>query len=420
MTDLATAPQTGASEAATPAPTTAAPETTSVPASEAKSAPSAREAIERAMDMVNSRPANETEKAVAVLREGQGADDKLAAERTTNADKAETASEASERARKGWETRRANAEKPEVEAKPAVAEAPKPAEPAKPAEPVKAPEPSRYQAPARLAPEAKAVWDAAPESLRAEVVRMHDELTAGITKHKAEAERFAPLADFEKRSQEVYNQPLAATLKNYVELDELLSTDPLAGLERIVSSMTYKDDAGKTHNWTLKQLAQYVTEQDAETFDNKNLDLERKLDAALKKIDSLEQGLTQNRESETQKRQASITSQIEAFAKEAPRYAELETHILKLLKSDLIDRSGDPARDLKAAYELAERLNPAPSLSPPAPEIPAPDLAAQTRRGQASVSGAPGPGSNPVGKKPVPTSNRDAVKQAFASLGIAQ
>ena len=420
MADLATAPQTGASEASTPAQADTGPAPSSSPSNEGAKSPalSTREAISKAMEAVNARPANETERATAVLREGAGADERLDAERAANAEKGETASEASERAKRGWETRRANAEKP-AETKPEPVKAEAPAQPAQPVAPK--PEPSKYQPPSRLAPEAKAAWDAAPEPLRAEVVRMHDELTAGLTKYKTEAERFAPLADYEKRSQEVYKQPLADTLKNYVEMDELLASDPLAGLERIVSSMQpWTDEQGKQHPWTLKTLAQYVVEQEGvDNFDNNvNRDLERKLDAAMKKIENLEKGFTQTRETETQQRQKSITAQIEKFASEAPRYAELETHIVKLLKSDLIDRTGDPALDLKAAYELAERLNPAPSLKPPAPDLPAPDPAAQTRRGSASVSGAPS-GSNP-GRQPVPETNRDAIKKAFATMGIAR
>jgi len=421
MTELANGAQTAASEPVQSAP--AAPEAAPAPAESkateqaAEKPMSSRDAIRKAMDTVNSRPANETEKAVAVLREGKGADERLASERTENAQKQETASEASERAKAGWETRRANMEKAAAEAKAAEAQ-PKPAEAQPVQQPVKAAEPSKYEPPARLTPEAKAAWKEAPETLRAEVVRMHDELTAGLTKHKESAEKYAPLADYERRSQEVYGQPLTETLKNYVELDEMLATDPLAALERIVSGMKWTDDYGAEHNWTLKQMAEYISSQDQETFTSENADLKRQLASMQREMAELRNGLTQRQQMEVQQRTQSVEQQVQKFATENPRFDELYEHMEVLLSSPKFQKSGDVVADLKKAYDMAERLNPAPTLSPPAPDIPAPDPTAQTRKGQASLAGAPGAGSNPA-RKPVPSSNRDAIRQALSAVGLA-
>lgn len=424
MSDLANAPQTGASEPVQSTPATS--EAVSAPAeskateqaSEKAEKPlSSREAIRKAMETVNTRPANETEKAVAVLREGKGADERLASERTENAQKQETASEASERAKAGWETRRANAEKAAAEAKVAEA-APKPAEAPPVQPPAKPVEASKYEPPARLTAEAKAVWKDAPETLRAEVVRMHDEMTAGLTKHKESAEKYAPLADYERRSQEVYGQPLTETLKNYVELDEMLTTDPLAALERIVSGIKWTDDNGAEHNWTLKQMAEYIASQDQDTFVNENSELKRELASVRREMAELRNGLTQRQQMEVQQRTQTVEQQVQKFAADKPRFDELYEHMEVLLSSPKFQKSGDIIADLTKAYDMAERLNPAPTLSPPAPEIPAPDPTAQTRKGQASLAGAPGAGSNPA-RKPVPTSNRDAIKQALSAVGLA-
>ena len=50
--------------------------------------------------------------------------------------------------------------------------------------------------PARFSTDAKAAWDEAPEVVRAEVLRMEREFTAGFAKHRAAAERDALLAEF--------------------------------------------------------------------------------------------------------------------------------------------------------------------------------------------------------------------------------
>lgn len=417
--DLSAAPQTGATEVATPVADTSA---SSAPAStggaeKPKTAPSTREALKEAMRTVETRAPNETDKAAAVLKGGAGADDQAVTDHAKAAEEAakagETDAERSERAKKGWETRRANeaaAEVKPVEAKPAVAEPPKPAE--------SKPEPSKHQPPSRLSAEAKAAWEAAPEPLRAEVVRMHDEMTAGLTKHKEGAERYAELSEYEQMSQEFYKQPLKDTLRNYAELDKMLHTDPLAALERIAGSMTYKDENGKDQKWTLKQLAHYVVEQDKETFDNPQSELHRQIEDLKKQVSSLTQGMTDRQKQEAEQRTTSIQDQVANFAKEHTRFDELFSDMETFLASPKF-RTADYMADLKRAYEKAERLNPAPQLSPPAPEIPAPAPAAQTRAGTASVSGAPGAGSNPAGKRPVPPTSRDALKQAFAAKGLA-
>lgn len=435
MSDLATAPSAaeGASAPVAEAPAASSPAEGASSKSAETKAPSAREAMRMAMEKVNAA-SSETNQAAAVLKEGAGADEKLKTDAekalTSAADAERAATDASERAKKGWETRRANQDKTEAEtrqaetiqktaqeAAKAAAEAvqPKPTEQPKPAE-------TKYpDAPKWMTKAVAAEWAKLPESVREEVVKRSEAFDKGIEQYKTGADRWNELGDFEKLSQEHYKRPLKETLSNYVELDKLLSTDLLAGLERIVGSRGWKDDQGKYHPFTLKQIAEHVMAQEGvETFNNESMELNRKLDAALRKIDELEKGQTRKQESEAESRRSSIQKQIDTFAKEAPRWAELEGDIAKVLKSDLIDRTGDPVADLKAAYEFADkRLKPAPSLSPPAPELPAPDPEAQTRKGTASVSGAPGSGSNPAVKKPSPQTARDAIKMAMAKVGVA-
>ena len=80
------------------------------------------------------------------------------------------------------------------------------------------------------------------------------------------------------------------------------------------------------------------------------------------------------------------------------------------------------AEDLKGAYDMADRLNPAPVATgaQPAtgsnPATPKPG-AAQPRNGNLSITGGPGSGSNPA-KRKAPSTARESVENAFASLGL--
>src|SRR6185312_10569451 len=106
-----------------------------------------------------------------------------------------------------------------------------------------------------------------------------------------------------------------------------------------------------------------------------------------------------------QQQEATVMSQIEAFTKDHPRFDELSDDIAFFLQHKR-------ANDLQEAYELAERLKPAPvkaSLSPVIPEQPE----AHTLRGQKSVAGSPSAGSSPAKGKPSP-SIKEALQRALA------
>lgn len=443
MADDLSAPQTSAAEPV--ASTDAAPSTgaDSKPAAEPKA--SLRETLAEAMKTVKSRAPNETDKAASVLKDGAGADDASEAEHSRAVEKAQAAldaaKEASERGKKSWETRRANAEKAKEAAAAeeaasktadkqaetigkAVAEAVKPAEAT--AETAKAtPSETKFkEPPQRFTPQAKAEWDKVPETVRAEIDRSLRETQQGIEKYKADAEKWTPLAEYDRLSQEAYKQPLADTLKNYVELDRGLANPEtqLATLERLVSGMQYVAEDGKTYNWDMRQLAEHIlaqTEQGVSTFQDPVADIRRELADVRKQLAEAQQSQTQRQQAEVQQRTQTVEQQIQKFATENTRFDELFPDIEVLLASPKFPRTGDPVADLKLAYEKAERLNPAPSLSPPAPALPAQDTAAQTRKGQASVTGAPAAGSNPAGRRPVPTSSREALKAAFAAKGLS-
>jgi len=416
--DLSSAPTSG-SEPASPS-----VDSTPAPAPEAKADKplSNRDAIRQAMAQVETRQPNETEKAAAVLKEGAGADDQLVEDRRTAAQKAvaetEATNAAAERARKGWETRRANQEKAEAETAQAqqidkaVAEKVKEATAtteAKPAE-AKPIDTKHPDAPKWMTKQAAGEWAKLPEVMREEIVKRSEAFDKGITQYKQSADRWNELQDYEKLSQEAYGRPLKETLEAYIEIDKGLTSDPLGTIEeKILKPMGY----------TLRQVAEHVMGQEPSDSGSEIAELRMTVADLNRQLSAVTSDITNRQRQEAQQRQTSVLSQVEAFAKENARFDELFPDMETFLSSPKFEPQLEGIARLKAAYERAERLNPAPSFSPPAPDIPAPNSAAQTRAGTASVSGAPGSGSNPAAKKLVPSTNRDAIRQALGRVGLA-
>lgn len=434
--DLSSAP-TGGSEPVIASGTgdsaPAAPATPAAPSTEAKSDKplSNRDAIRQALAAVETRQPNETEKAVAVLKEGAGADDKLATDRRSAAERAiaetEASNAAAERARKGWETRRANQEKAEADTAQAaqidkavsekVAEKVAQTQPeAKPAD-TPATETKHPEAPKWMTKQAAGEWAKLPEVMREEIVKRSEAFDQGITKYKQSADRWTELESYEKLSQEAYGRPLKETLEVYIEIDKGLTSDPLGTIEKKIL---------KPMGFTLRQVAEHVMGQepaDADATANELrqeiAELKRTLSTVTSDLTARQKAEAAQREQEAQQRQSNVLSQVEQFAKDNARFDELFPDMEMFLSSPKFEPQLEGIARLKAAYERAERLKPAPSFSPPAPDIPAPNSAAQTRAGTASVSGAPGSGSNPTVKKPVPANNREAIRAAMSRVGLA-
>ena len=436
--DLSAAPSMGASE---PAPAPAQADTTSAPASEApKSADkplSGREAASRALSEVMARAPGETDRAAAVLKEGAGADQKLDAthkDAVTKATDTERAvNEAAERAKKGWETRRANAEQAKAEERTAgqVAEAVKAALPEQ--QPAPAPEvkpvnveTKHPDAPKWMTKQSASEWQKLPEVVREEIVKRSEAFDQGITKYKESADRWSELTEYEQLSRDYYGQPLKDTLNRYVDLDRGLGNPDtqLATLEKLVSQMKYTAEDGNQYNWDMPTLAQYVLEQSqqgVESFQNPQADLQRELADVKKQLAEFKNGFsereTQRQQQERERSTNMLQDQIAEFANKNDRFNELYEQIEVELHNPRFEAGKDPIQRLSKAYEKVAKLNPPPSLSPPAPDLPAQDAAVQSRRGTASITGAPS-GSTPAGKRPVASSPREAARMALSKMGM--
>lgn len=254
--------------------------------------------------------------------------------------------------------------------------------------------------PARLSADAKAAWSAVPDAVKAEVHRAVTEMTAGIEKHRAAAQEWEGLSEFDTLAKQ-HNTSVKAALQNYTRLDTEMAKDPVRGLDLIAQQF----------GLSLRQVAQHVLNQPADQQQTHN---DATVNALRQEINILKQQLGGVTSTIQEQRITATQREVEAFAADKPRFEELSPTIAELLKSGM-------AKTLPDAYGMAERLNPAPAapetLAPAAPAAPKPDLTAQTRKGSLSLNGAPSSGSNPANRKP-PSSAREALDRAFATHGL--
>ncbi len=265
---------------------------------------------------------------------------------------------------------------------------------------------SFVDAPKRFSADAKEAWKDAPEPVRAEITRAIGELENGINQYR---EAFEPFREFAKNVQDQGQEP-GQVLSFYTNMESLISQNPIQGLDTIIGNM---QNAGLLKVGTLNELVSVMSGQEP---DQRQVMQDQTIRDLRNEIQSLKQELGGVSTSIKSQSEAATMKEIEAFASqpEHGRFEELSNDIALFL-------TNGRATSLQEAYSMAERLNPAPQAPAPAP--PAVETAAQPaapahpRKGNLSVTGAPSSGSNPADRKP-PSSARDALKSAFAQVGL--
>lgn len=306
--------------------------------------------------------------------------------------KAEPVKEAQARGEGGKFAAKEPAKQPD--ATPAVAK-----DAAKPAEPAKASF-TASDAPTRFSEDAKKEWATAPESVRRETERAIKELTDGFQKYKQSAERDGTLNEFHEMAK-ASGKELHGVVREYVNMENALRKDPVGGLDLICQRL----------GLSLRDVAAHVMGQKPEQVTSQQDATIRELKQELAAIKQQVGGVTQT--IEQQREQASLT-EINKFAADNPRFEELADDIAFFLKSGR-------AKDLPEAYQMAERLNPAPAgqakETAPAASSAAPEPPVHPDKGQKSINGAPSAGSTPAAKKRTSKSLDEALDRAFGAVG---
>lgn len=272
---------------------------------------------------------------------------------------------------------------PEAAQKPVEADkAAKPVEPAKPTE----------AAPVRFSADAKAEWEKTPPAVRAETQRAMRELETGIEKYRQTVEPLKPWLDYAAKN----NQTLPEALERYRNVEQELIADPVKGLDTICRNMGF----------TLRDVAAQLTGQKPEETTARTENYIAQLQNKIAALEEQVGGVTKTIEGQ---REQGIRQQIDAFAAQPgrERFDELSDKIALFISKGV-------ASDLAEAYDMADRLNPAPSRLPPPQTAPL----AHTQKAHLSVQGAPSSGSNPAHRQRS-ASTSEALQRAFAATGLA-
>lgn len=275
----------------------------------------------------------------------------------------------------------------------------KPAEPQQ-AQSQAAPDPAkpRFEAPSRFSPDAKAAWETAPDAVKAEATRAIRELEEGHRKYKASHEAYEQVRQFDEIAKKNGGN-LKTSLEKVVDIETAFSRNPIEGFQKVADHFGIDMRAVAAH--VLGRSPQEVQSEQDTTI--------RQLKSQVERLTHELGGVTKTFQ---EQRTTEVLSQVEAFAKDHPRFDELSDDIGFFLENKR-------ASTLSEAYEMAERLNPAPSSASAyqpvsqAPVQPAPLSPA----GQKSITGAPASGSDPVTKKAPASSTRQALERALARAG---
>lgn len=279
--------------------------------------------------------------------------------------------------------------------------------------------------PARFASdaEAKAGWATTPDAVKTAVNRTIREMEGGIERYRGDAtiynDVFKPYVDLALNS----DQDPAELLRQYVAIDQTLAQSFGAGL-----SMIFQRSGQDPKQWAQAILGQ--KQENGQQQPPVDLAKDEHIARLERRLQQLEGGIGGITQTLTQERVGQTISGFTASLPDADKalFNELDTEIGAILSSDreisLPDAFAKAKENAQARYQRI--FGAAPSDGTRQPQTTTAPAQTRTpgtggsdpRRGQLSVTGAPGAGNSAVSKK-VPSSPREAIDSAFAQLGIS-
>ncbi len=247
------------------------------------------------------------------------------------------------------------------------------------------------EAPDRFNKLAKDAWKDVPVPVRAEIDRAISEMTAGIEKYKEPAERWNELAEFDEICRQ-NNTDLKTAFQRFNQAEQMLVENPMKGLDFLVQRTM-----GKSLNELAEQIVYEEPTAQTSQYETKISELQNQIAQQQAEMQRITGALQEQEASRTQ-------AQIDAFAAEHPRFEELRVIMGRQIQSG-------QAKTLEEAYEIAERINPAPRAQETGNPAP------QTRKGAKQVKGRTGSGSSRT-QSPDPKNIDDVFDQAFARAGL--
>jgi len=271
------------------------------------------------------------------------------------------------------------------------------------------PETAPYrEPPPRFSEGGKSEWAAAPESVRGDVYRMHQEFEGAYKRYRGDHDEMNKIRHFHQMAQQ-HGTTLDRALDNYTTMERKLREDPLGGFDMITNNLGLKSSDGRPI--TFRDICWHVVNQTPEQLQlmqsrNAQQSSGHQIGALHQKIEGLESTLQQMHHAQ----QFTYTrSAVDQFADSHPRFDEL---------GDLIEQELAYGHDLQTAYARAALLRPESSTQ--AAQTRTSNAPAQTRSDK-SISGAPESPSNGAARKSgeKPVGRRDAIQNAIRRVNGA-
>lgn len=263
------------------------------------------------------------------------------------------------------------------------------------------------ETPTWLKPHEKEVWQKAPPEVRAIVERRNTEAAAGLEKYRASHEAQERLRPFNEMAQQA-GTTVEAALKSYTDLDKLLHTDKVKGIEAVLHRVGITP-----HEYASHILNQSPDEQRSQS-ESTIRELKQQVEALTQQMGGVTQTLEQKRQAEEQARTQETTNQIEKWSADKPYFELIAPHIADAIRDGAKDLDSALSAVLQKYPQLSVLTKPATAIPDTASPAAIPDEP-QKLAGQKSISGAPTTGSDPAYRKPA-SSNREALQRAFARI----
>lgn len=213
--------------------------------------------------------------------------------------------------------------------------------------------------PGGWSPKSKAEWEKLPEHIRSDIAKREKEVAEGFAQYEGMRE-LRPYVDMARQS----GRSLKQALDSYVATErELYGAQPLPAILRLANVAGYSPQrlvAELAPRFGAQNQPQgNYQDQGAQPSVDPNM-FQQWLNPLAQKIQSIESLFQQQSEANRAREMTTIGSVLERFKSDPQHryYDNVEPRMTQLFESSVVPRTGDYATDLKAAYDMACRLDP--------------------------------------------------------------
>lgn len=203
--------------------------------------------------------------------------------------------------------------------------------------------------PKNFLPDSREVWRNVPRAVRRDIETMVKDHETVVAQHTESGQRYEAIKHFDDLARS-NGRELSDSLNRVVELENLIQSNPLAGLNRILQDAGPRKADGQP--FSLYEVADFIMKQGPDGYQNLVTQRQQQQQGP-SEVDRLNERIA------AMEAEAKAAPIINQFAAKNDRYYELESDIALFLQSGKVPASLSPEDRLAAAYDMAVRINPA-------------------------------------------------------------